>query len=341
MKQRTGKQNKQSFTVEQVEAVVKDAPNRMDTERGKGLGVLGNIKRAKVVQSRRERARVESRYGKEHVKVQQADERMRHQHHQMVNARVEADRSQIEEMVERDKNLWTLHGYVRNQEGVPIPKATVALYPDKDGYKTALTEVVSNSKGYFTLSWPPSGKRERAPLEEMEVLASFAAEAVTKAEAKATLNTKRKEQQRRIEQEQEKETQADMQEALRNNVAAEKGSQYMLRHAARLAKEPVYLGAAYTGSQRMDGRSLYPAPGTVIYRDIELDLETSEGCQLRTRYLGNSSTCELHDLRNEKSNCKISRVRADHRVYFVSEDQAKVMGYDFCAKCYGKSRSKR
>jgi hypothetical protein len=126
MQQRTNKQGKQNFTLKQVEAVFADAPNRMDAERGQRLGSLSNIKRAKLVQSRRERARVEARYGKEHPRVRQADERMRLQHHQLVNTRVEANRSQIE-MVERDQASWILHGYVRNQEGSAIAKARVAL----------------------------------------------------------------------------------------------------------------------------------------------------------------------------------------------------------------------
>jgi hypothetical protein len=65
------------------------------------------------------------------------------------------------------------------------------------------------------------------------------------------------------------------------------------------------------------------------------------GCQLRTRLLGNSATRELHDLDNEKSGCQIEEIRPDHRIYFRSEAEAERLGYDYCAHCYGKARSRR
>ena len=53
------------------------------------------------------------------------------------------------------------------------------------------------------------------------------------------------------------------------------------------------------------------------------------------------STRELHDLDNEKPACQIAEIRPDHRFYFQSEEQARTLGYDFCAYCFGKKRSKR
>ena len=44
---------------------------------------------------------------------------------------------------------------------------------------------------------------------------------------------------------------------------------------------------------------------------------------------------------NEKPACQIAEIRPDHRFYFQNEDQARKLGYDFCAYCFGKKRSKR
>jgi hypothetical protein len=110
-------------------------------------------------------------------------------------------------------------------------------------------------------------------------------------------------------------------------------------------KNPAYLGAA-GGKQAlpvMDPRPLYPMPGALAYRDLVVNDEADTGsqCHFATRWLGNSSTRELHDLDNEKRGCRLAAIRPDHRVYFQSEAQAEKLGYDFCAYCFGKGRSNR
>ena len=60
-----------------------------------------------------------------------------------------------------------------------------------------------------------------------------------------------------------------------------------------------------------------------------------------TRYLGNAVTGELHDLENETGACQIAEIRLDRRHYFDTVEQAVAMGYDFCAFCFGRERSRR
>lgn len=57
--------------------------------------------------------------------------------------------------------------------------------------------------------------------------------------------------------------------------------------------------------------------------------------------LGNSHVRELHDLNNVKKQCQIDGIAADHRVYFRSEREAVKAGYDYCAYCFGRNKSKR
>ena len=61
----------------------------------------------------------------------------------------------------------------------------------------------------------------------------------------------------------------------------------------------------------------------------------------KTRYLGNTSTHELHDLNNEKKNCRIDQIRFDHWIGFKTQKEATEAGYDFCAFCFGRDKSKR
>ena len=64
--------------------------------------------------------------------------------------------------------------------------------------------------------------------------------------------------------------------------------------------------------------------------------------KLGKRYLGNkhSSSMEVHDLQNEKTQCQVDEiVRAGHAVVFVPDslDEAHRCGFDNCAYCIGGS----
>lgn len=88
-----------------------------------------------------------------------------------------------------------------------------------------------------------------------------------------------------------------------------------------------------------------------IDKTIEMDFERQVTLDLSpspyrlaghlTRYLGNSSTEELHDLDNETGACQIDEIRVDRRHYFDTIEQALDMGYDHCAFCFGRDLSQR
>ena len=64
---------------------------------------------------------------------------------------------------------------------------------------------------------------------------------------------------------------------------------------------------------------------------------TSRG---RQQFLGNSNTTEVHNLRNEKTQCQIDEIlRAGHAVGFTPDtlDEAHGCKYDNCAHCIGGS----
>jgi hypothetical protein len=83
--------------------------------------------------------------------------------------------------------------------------------------------------------------------------------------------------------------------------------------------------------------------GMVLERVIRIDLTPlpyAPGSRI-TRYLGNSSTRELHDLDQVTPQCQTNRIRPDNRFYHAGVAAAREMGYDFCAYCFGPDMSER
>ncbi len=105
--------------------------------------------------------------------------------------------------------------------------------------------------------------------------------------------------------------------------------------------------SAYAAFARLPGTTL------AFLRDLKAEIAVSPPeikllrmkvkaeAEKMTRYLGNSSTHEFHDLQNVRTGCRIDEIRWDHRVYFKSEDGAISAGYDYCAHCFGAEKSRR
>jgi hypothetical protein len=58
------------------------------------------------------------------------------------------------------------------------------------------------------------------------------------------------------------------------------------------------------------------------------------------RYIGNKNTNEVHDLDNEKTECRINEIKTDHVVTFNPDThaEAKRLGFDNCYWCIGNSK---
>ncbi len=56
------------------------------------------------------------------------------------------------------------------------------------------------------------------------------------------------------------------------------------------------------------------------------------------QYLGNGNTLEVHDTKNENTNCQLDEILAEHRQWYDTLTQAKAdRTYDNCAYCLGGS----
>ncbi|MDK2745517.1 MAG: carboxypeptidase-like regulatory domain-containing protein [Nitrospira sp. BO4] len=76
-----------------------------------------------------------------------------------------------------------------------------------------------------------------------------------------------------------------------------------------------------------------------VYR--EYVIEPKEGRNDRARYAGNTATREFHDTQNLTKRCQFDAVKSSGPIYFGSPADAEKAGYDHCAYCFGKSKSKR
>ncbi|PUA29338.1 MAG: hypothetical protein B0W54_01685 [Cellvibrio sp. 79] len=73
------------------------------------------------------------------------------------------------------------------------------------------------------------------------------------------------------------------------------------------------------------------------YREYVVDIKSSDA----QRYVGNVLTRELHDTQKLTKNCQFDEIKTYQRVPFASTDEAEANGFDYCAYCFGKEKSRR
>ena len=112
-----GRQGSPRVALAQIEELMASSPQRGDALRAEGLDGLIAVKRVKLIQARRERARVAVRYGETSDRVARLDRQLAMEHRFLVNTRAEASRVATPTLA-RDDNAWQVHGYLRSQDGV-------------------------------------------------------------------------------------------------------------------------------------------------------------------------------------------------------------------------------
>lgn len=288
----------------QIEDLMRTSGQRGDALRADGLTGLAAVKRAKLIQTRRERARLAVRHGEGTDRVARLDRQLAVEHRFLVNTRAEADRVATPTL-NRDQGAWEVHGYLRSRDGLPRAQYAVSLVADVDGRKT-LAETSTDKRGYFQM---------RLQLKANSIGGNTGRDTDAAAGDEAAVKARTAERDR------------------------------IARVLAQALKSPAFLGVTVPGQTglEVDERPLHPVAGGVAYRDLTVANPKDSGsvCQLRTRLLGNSGSREMHDLDNEKPACQIAEIRPDHRFFLQSTDQAEKLGYDFCAHCFGKRRSRR
>lgn len=285
-----------------------------DPLRLEGLTRLQRVREIKAASLTREQARLSQKLGANHPRVTALAQNLDVNRALLRDVDLGITRAQTAG-VKPDPDSWILHGHVRNKDRAGLPGLTVALYDARNQWVEELGYACTDANGYFRLS---AGRGNAAPKETAEAGTDVKAVRDAKEAPEAS-----------------KGAVADMQTARGVHIHVLDGNRKTL----------------YRGEEALE-----PALGEVVYREIILDdcgdcappdgkpgpapqPETDAG--KGGRYLGNRSTRELHDLNNKKTNCRIGSIKAAQREYFDDPAKAIRAGYDFCAYCFGKDKSKR
>lgn len=125
------------------------------------------------------------------------------------------------------------------------------------------------------------------------------------------------------------------------------------RMAEKLSRKTASAATAGDGNEVLARVEILDAKAVVIHEDSvplvvnagtvyrEYVIEQKEGTNDRARYAGNPATREFHDTQNLTKRCQFDAVKSSGPIYFDSPAEAEQAGYDHCAYCFGKSKSKR
>ena len=122
--------------------------NTADEERAATLERLQFVRQAKTTSLTTEQARLTTKYGADHPRVQALQSRVATNEGLLSNLVAETGRARTE-VPTVDERTWVLHGYVRDQNGTAAPNVTVALFDQKGSRLDKLGYACTNGEGYF------------------------------------------------------------------------------------------------------------------------------------------------------------------------------------------------
>jgi hypothetical protein len=299
------------------------------------LGGLRTLRQTKGTMLAREQTRLSARLGAQHPRVLALSQKMAVNQTLAVQLQRTQARAQAS-VLQVDPNTWIVHGHVRSADLKPVPQATVALYTCEGQWLRQFGYSCTNADGYFKLST----KAGAASGGIDTVGPGVATTAQPGAEVKSVRPA------------------SDVTAAPPEQPGAAPAQDAASISTGTTATRQVCLNVTDARQQFLGGDTapLTPRGGAVDYREIILDGEVctpppeggsapgpqgDPGTIAKTQFLGNSGNREVHDLKNAKKGCGIDRISPDHRVFFRTAEDAIKAGYDCCAYCFGKAKSKR
>lgn len=310
----------------EVDRVFDEGIKQSDVMRIEGLNRLAALRGSKAKLQAREERRLQKKYGAEHPRTRQVSASLDANADYISSLKMDAQRSATR-CAKPDDRTWVVQGRVYDRRGCPVAGSRVSVY-SADGQRVeAVKPATTDSKGYYKISYQGS---------EKQLSASSAAASSSTTETGATgmrINTSI-------------DTSAN---------ADETGKSATLDSGMRInsnitAQDTVFVRAIDPEDDSIcaDSTLIAPSPGVCNYRDLILNIDQSQKYisdldkdRRSSRYLGNSSTRELHDIRNEQAACQIDEIRIDRCVRFKSTREAEALGYDYCAYCFGREKSRR
>ncbi len=302
-------------SIAEASRVVEEGLQISDANRLNGLQGLSRFRISKAKMQTRESQRMQTKYGSNEARVQQLNNKLEANENYISGLRMEANRATVEtEQV--DERSWVAKGRVYDRRGCPITGAKVSLFAANGKPIKQVAATISDAKGRYRLVYQASD----------EELSKVTPSATGENAAGVRINT---------------------------NVTGASDNQGSSSGAAvnsERYQQSVFIRAVDRQDDSLctDSTLLVPKLGQCNYRDLIFDTDLSHQLvsdidkdRRSSRYLGNASTLELHDLKNEKTSCQIDEMRADRCVRFKSIKEAESLGYDFCAYCFSKAKSKR
>lgn len=201
------------------------------------------------------------------------------------------------------------HGFISDGEAKPLSKLTVRIFTDQatDGSGKAGSSLsgTTDSDGYFSIPLGATTNQRKNPSAEPAPGTSSPRAA-----------------------------------GVRDKINRPKASASAVAGAQGQAQATANVEILDAG-----GRQLYLDPFELTvdngsaYR--EYVIENSEVANDRQRFAGNPATREFHDTQKLTKRCNFEAIDPNVRIYFDSAAAAEKAGYDYCAYCFGKMKSKR
>jgi len=309
------RKNAKKVSIAEAGRVVEEGLQLSDANRLMGLQGLSRFRVSKAKLQTRESQRLTKKYGADDKRVIHTNNKLESNESYISGLRMEANRAAIEtEQV--DEKTWMVKGRVYDRRGCPIADAKVSVWYAEGKPLKQVPSTTTDSKGRYQLLYQATDD----DLSKGETGAEKGASTGTR------INTN-------IDSAGEKQ---NVSSGLHTN-----SDQY---------QQSVFIRGVdgQNDSLCTDSTLMVPKLGQSNYRDLIFDTDLSHKLisdldkdRRSSRYLGNASTLELHDLKNEKATCQIDEIRADRCVRFKSIKEAEALGYDYCAYCFSKSKSKR
>ncbi|SFA78537.1 hypothetical protein SAMN05421688_0869 [Poseidonocella pacifica] len=314
-KKKTQQQETPRIKFDQMTELMRGSGTRADAMRAEGLNGLVATKRSKVVQLRRERARLALRFGETSPRVARIDRQMAAEHRLLVNARAETARVETP-MLDRKKFAWQLHGYIRNPDGIARRNHTVALVADTEARKT-LAATTTDKRGYFHFDINLASKDPVIPKDDVFGGAPIAEEISAPVDA-------------------------DGGETSAPSDAGSNEAQVAQLFAALKVEVFLATSSPSGGKPMVNPRALHVVAGAVVYRDLVVADTEDDGdaCELKTRFLADASARQVHDLTRETRACGIAAIPIKARFYLTFAEQAEALAYKHCPYCFGTKSGK-
>jgi protein-tyrosine-phosphatase len=320
----------------EVDRVFDEGIKQSDVMRIEGLNGLAALRGSKAKLQAREESRLQKKYGADHPRTRQVSDSLDANADYISGLKMDAQRSATQ-CARPDERTWVVQGRVYDRRGCPVVDARVAVYSADCKPVDTVKPATTDNRGYYKISYQRGEKQMTT--DEAALLRSAAAPH----DSAPPPNTENGATGMRINSN------------IDTSANTDAGTAATLESGIRInsnitSQQSVFVRAIDPGDDNncADSTLITPTPGACNYRDLILNIDQSQRYvsdvdkdRRSSRYLGNSSTRELHDIKNEKTGCQIDEIRIDRCVRFKSIKEAEALGYDYCAYCFGKDKSRR